>query len=182
MPLFGVSPEEAARRENLRILEDKRVGFAQELEKMGFRPEKMLFLSGEKGNFVAFARHEGRLALLTSPVLGTDDDFSIEYLDHPRCRAEEVAEPGTGLNGIFGFGKKASVGYYLFVENSLGQEVRVEILTNRTLYLETDARKNPLLSTKRRRGDANVTWDLKPLETMRMARFMERIGAEYLNM
>ena len=181
MPLFGSASEEAARKENLKKLEDKRVAFAQKLDETGFRPEKMLFLSGEKGNYVAFARHEGRFAMLTSPVLGSEDDFALEWLDQLRYRTEEVAEPGTGFNGIFGFGKKASVGYYLFVENSQGQEVRIDILTNRSLYLEVGARKNPLLSTKRRRGDANVTWDLKPLESIRMSRFLEHIEAEYLN-
>ena len=52
MPLFDNAAEKV-RKDNLKLLEDKRVAFAEKLEKMNFKPERMIFFSCENGTFTA---------------------------------------------------------------------------------------------------------------------------------
>ena len=103
MPLFD-SNAEKLRKENLKSLEDRRLRFAEELQQKGFKPEKMLFCSTEGGQFVALARHNGKAAVIVSPVFGQEDDFVLECQDALQWEKEDIFEKGTGLNGAFGFG------------------------------------------------------------------------------
>ena len=80
MPLFDNNAEKQ-RKENLRILEDRRVLFAEKLEKKNFKPERMLFCSCENGSFTALARIDKKYAIIVGPTFGTDDDFIIDIQD-----------------------------------------------------------------------------------------------------
>ena len=162
MPLFN-SDAERQRKENLKSLEDRRIRFAEKLDAQGFRPERMFFCSREDGSFAALARHEGRFALIDAPRFGEDEDFTIDIQDAPRFEREDVFEQGTGMNGIFGFGTKGAKGFNLFVIASDGTRVKIPVVSGRNSWLETSFKKNPLLKLRRRRSDANVAWDLAPI-------------------
>ena len=176
MPLFD-SNAEKLRKENLKSLEDRRLRFAGELQQKGFKPERMLFCSTEGGQFVALARHSGKTAVVVSPVFGQEGDFVIEFHDALQWEKEEVFEKGSGLNGAFGFGKKGAKGFVLHITLSDGSVAPLYVVAGRTSYLETDYKHNPLLKTKRRRGDANIIWDLAPIE----AGHLDKIENSLLN-
>ncbi|MDO5322447.1 MAG: hypothetical protein Q4G06_00380 [Clostridia bacterium] len=163
MPLFDSSAEKL-RKENLKSLEDRRLHFAEELQQRGFKPEKMLFCSTEGGQFVALARCDGKIAVVVSPIFGQEGDFLFECHDALQWEKEDIFEKGTGLNGAFGFGKKGAKGFILHIMLSDGSVAHLHVVAGRTSYLETDYKHNPLLKTKRRRGDANIIWDLVPIE------------------
>ena len=93
MPLFN-SDVERQRKENLKLLEDRRIRFAEKLSQQGFRPERMAFFSREDGSYVALARHEGKFVVIESPRFGEDEDFFIDIQDAPRYEREEVFEKG----------------------------------------------------------------------------------------
>ena len=179
MPLFDSSAEKL-RKENLKNLEDKRLRFAEELQQQGFKPEKMLFCSTEGGQFVALARHNGKAAVIVSPVFGQEGDFAIEFHDALQWEKEEVFEKGTGLNGAFGFGKKGAKGFILHITLSDGSVAHLHVVAGRTSYLETDYKHNPLLKTRRRRGDANIIWDLVPIEPGHLDKIEDRLMNYYL--
>ena len=177
MPLFN-SDAERQRKENLKLLEDRRIRLAENLNQQGFRPERMLFCSREDGSFVALARHEGRFALIDSPRFGEEADFMVDIQDVPRYEREEVFEKGSGLNGVFGFGTKGCRGFNLFIITSEGMHVKVPVIYGRNCWLEVPYKKNPLLSLKRRRGNANVAWDLSPINNNDLDK-IERMLFEY---
>ena len=179
MPLFDSSVEKE-RKENLKKLEDRRVCFAEKLAKEGFQPEKMLFCSTEGGQFVALARHDGKAAVVVSPIFGQEGDFVIEYHDALQWEKEEIYEKGSGLNGAFGFGKKGAKGFILHIHLSDGSVADLYVVAGRTSYLETDYKRNPLLKTKRRRGDANIIWDLSPIEAGHLDKIEDRLMNYYL--
>ncbi len=163
MPLFDRNAE-ILRKENLKKLEDRRLRFAEELEKKGFRPERMFFCSSENGSFVALALHNGLRAVIVGPAFGTDEEFIFDLQDVVHYTREEVFEKGTGLNGAFGFGKKGAKGFCLTLTLSDGRQIPMSVVAGRTSWLEVPYKKNPLTKTRRRRGDANVLWDLMPIE------------------
>ena len=171
---------EAMRKQFLKDMEDKRIIFAEKLNNEGFRPEKMLFCSTEGGQFIALARHEGKLAVIVSPVFAQEGDFVIDYQADPQIEREEVFEKGTGLNGAFGFGTKGATGFILHITLSDGSVAPLHVVAGRTSWLEVDYKKNPLLKTKRRRGDANVMWDLYPIDTSKISRIEDRLANYYL--
>ena len=179
MPLFD-SDAEKLRKENLKILEDKRLRFAEALQQKGFKPEKMLFCSTEGGQFVALARHEGKPAVVVSPIFGQEGNFLLECPDELQWEKEDVFEKGSGLNGAFGFGKKGAKGFILHIHLSDGSVADLYVVAGRTSYLETDYKRNPLLKTKRRRGDANIIWDLSPIEAGHLDKIEERLMNYYL--
>ena len=179
MPLFDSSAEKL-RKENLKNLEDKRLRFAEELQQQGFKPEKMLFCSTEGGQFVALARHNGKAAVIVSPVFGQEGDFVIEFHDAIQWEKEEVFEKGTGLNGAFGFGKKGAPGYLFHITLSDGSVAHLHVVAGRTSFLETDYKHNPLLKTRRRRGDANIIWDLAPIEAGHLDKIEDSLMNYYL--
>ena len=179
MPLFDTEGEKL-RKLNLKKLEDKRVLFAEELAKEGFKPERMLFCSTETGNFVALARDNGKYVVIVSPVFGQEGDFVIEYFDQLKYRKEDVFEKGTGLNGMFGFGKKGAKGVNIVIELSDGSEVKLCVVAGRTSFMDTDYKRNPLLKTKRRRGDANILWDFMPFEPGSVDKVVKALETYYL--
>ena len=179
MPLFD-SGAEKLRKENLKSLEDRRLRFAEELQQKGFKPEKMLFCSTEGGQFVALARHSGKTAVVVSPVFGQEGDFVIEFHDALQWEKEDIFEKGTGLNGAFGFGKKGAKGFILHITLSDGSVAKLHVVAGRTSYLETDYKHNPLLKAKRRRGDANIIWDLAPIEPGHLDKIEDRLMNYYL--
>ena len=179
MPLFN-SDAEMQRKQNLKLMEDKRLRFAEEMEARGFRPERMLLCSREDGSFVALARHDGRLALIDSPKFGQEGEFTLDLLDAPQYEYQEVFEKGTGLNGALGFGTKGCKGFNLILTNSAGEPVTVPVIFGRNNWLEAPYKKNPLLKAKRRRGNANVMWDLLPIDGRDLVRIQEKLNEYYL--
>ena len=177
MPLFDTSAEKQ-RKENLKLLEDRRVLFAEKLEKMNFQPERMLFCTCEDGSFTALARHNGKFAVVIGPAFGSDADFIIDVQDAPQYEREEVFEKGTGLNGAFGFGTKGAKGFNLFISLSDGSTVKMPVVAGRNSWLECPLKKNPLIKTKRRRGDANIIWDMMPIDPGSLPK-IENIMATY---
>ena len=179
MPLFDTNAEKL-RKQNLKSMEDKRVRFAEELNAMGFKPEKMLFCSSEEGNFVALARWNGKYAVIVSPTFGQEGEFVLELHDQLQYEKEEIYEKGTGLNGAFGFGTKGAKGSKLHISLNDGSIATMCIVAGRTSWLEAPLRKNPLLSLKRRRGDANIVWDLMPIEPHSLSKIESVLENHYL--
>lgn len=180
MPLFDNAAEKA-RKDNLKLLEDKRVAFAEKLEKMNFKPERMIFFSCENGTFTALSRVNGKYAVIVAPALGQDGEFVLDIQDQPAMEREEIFEKGSGLNGAFGFGTKGAKGFRLFITLSDGSVAEMPVVAGRTSWLEcTSLRKNPLLKTKRRRGDANVVWDMMPIEPGQLSKIETLLAAHYI--
>ena len=179
MPLFDRDTEKQ-RKENLKLLEDRRVRFAEALDKQGFQPERMFFCSCEDGSFVAMARHAGQYAVIVGPKFGSDDDFVLDLQDALQVEREEVFEKGTGLNGAFGFGQKGAKGFNLLLTLSDGSVVKMPVVAGRTSWLETPLKKNPLLKTRRRRGDANIIWDLMPIDPGVLSKIEALLTGYYL--
>ena len=179
MPLFDSSAEKL-RKENLKNLEDRRLRFAEELQQKGFKPERMLFCSTEGGQFVALARHNGKAAVIVSPVFGQEGDFLFECHDALQWEKEDIFEKGSGLNGAFGFGKKGAKGFIIHITLSDGSVAKLYVVAGRTSYLETDYKHNPLLKVKRRRGDANIIWDLAPIEAGNLDKIEDSLMNYYL--
>lgn len=181
MPLFDQISEKQ-RKENLKSMEDRRIRFAEKLEKMGFAPERMLFASSENGNFTAIARHNNQCAVIISPAFGEDGDFIIDIQDAFHVEREDVFEKGTGLNGAFGFGTKGAKGFRLSFTLSDGSVAVLPLVAGRTSWLEVgQLKKNPLLKTKRRRGNANIVWDLLPIDPGHLSKVEDALAKYYLN-
>lgn len=166
MGLFTKNEAEVARKRNLQELEDKRVRFAQLLEREGFRPENCLYVQKE-GGFAAVARRGDELFLLTGPAPGAPEDFTFRRVKRARAHAEDILVKSEGLGGILGFGKKGGVGFRLVITPESGEALEMELISGLGTFLEIKpgARtKNALLSSKRRRGNANFVWDFMPLD------------------
>ena len=178
---FFIGPEEDASRRNLTDMENKRLAFAGEMARVGFAPERMLLLSTERGNLLGICRDGGALCLIVGPELGAEDDFVLWRLEHSRVRREEVIEPATGLGGALGFGTKGAFGFVCTICADEG-EFALPVVAHRGGALVC-GKKNPLLSTKRRRGDANVVWDIPPIERRRLGEIQralrELLGGEW---
>ena len=179
MALFDNAAEKQ-RKENLKLLEDRRVLFAEKLEKMNFKPERMLFCSCENGSFTALARIDSKYAIIVGPAFGSDDDFIIDIQDTLPVEREDVFEKGSGLNGAFGFGTKGAKGFNLYFTLSSGKVALLPVVAGRTSWLETPLKKNPLIKTKRRRGDANIIWDLMPIEPGVLTKIEDMLATYYM--
>ncbi|MBQ8109517.1 MAG: hypothetical protein IJ124_05075 [Clostridia bacterium] len=177
MGIFN-GPEEQERKAKLKKLEDKRVAFALKLAAEGFAPERMLFAQTENGGFVSLSRFGGQHCLIISPGFGTDEDFILERYDALSWRMEEVHIKSEGMGGIFGFGKKAEIGVEYIITREDGSEVKMPFIGGRNGWLECKLSKNPLLRTQRRRGDANVVWDMIPLDSAGISGALKK-AAEY---
>ena len=172
MGLFDTH-EDWERKNNLKRLEDKRVAFAQRLAREGFAPERMLFSQTENGGFVALSRCEGQVCLIVSPGFGTEEDFVLERYDALDFEKVVVEVKGEGMGGIFGFGKKAERGVEYRIRRADGSEIKMPFIASRNCWLETTLARNPLLKTQRRRGNANLVWDFKPLDFSSLAHVLE---------
>jgi len=54
------------------------------------------------------------------------------------------------------------------------------VIAGRTSWLEvTQLKKNPLLKTKRRRGDANIIWDLMPIDPGHLTKLEDALARYY---
>ena len=178
---FFSDPAEAARKENLKKLEDKRMAFAAKLEKEGFAPEKMLFTQMGNGGFAAVAKFKGQFCLIIGPGFGTDEDFIIEKYDAPEIRSEEFFVKAEGMAGIFGMGKKGQSGIEYIITRHDGSEIRLPFVSGLNGCMECKLAKNPLLDTKRRRGDANIVWDLMPIEPGVLSKIENLLATYYMN-
>lgn len=163
MGLFN-DADEQARKANLKALEDKRVAFAQRLAREGFAPERMLLSMTDKGGYVGLCRHEGKYWLVISPDFGSDGEFELEQMDALDYHIEKVDVKGEGMGGIFGFGKRPQRGLEYVIARPNGGETHMSFVSSRNSWLECRLAKNPLLKTQRRRGNANVAWDMKPID------------------
>ena len=54
------------------------------------------------------------------------------------------------------------------------------VVAGRTSWLETPLKKNPLLKTRRRRGDANIIWDLMPIDPGVLSKIEALLTGYYL--
>lgn len=178
MGLFS-DPGEAERREKLRQLEDKRVAFAQELANRGFKPERMLFAQTENGGFTAIARFGGKQWLVVSPGLGTDEEYRLEVRERFEFRREEILIKSEGMGGMLGFGKKGERGTDFIIALENGGEAHLPFVFGRTCWAEFLLKRNPLLSVKRRRGNANLVWDLRPVDNAELDK-ITALAEEYL--
>lgn len=176
MGLFG-DENEAKRRQSLKEMEDKRLAFAEEMHSVGFAPEYMVAASTHQGGYVCICRDKGQICLIISPDFGGEGDFVLERYGRLEVSKEEYFEAPEGMAGVFGFGKKGQRGFYLVIAREDG-ELRVPFIANRNSAMEWGAR-NPLLSLKRRRGDANIVWDMRPVDKQYLRR-IERALDEIL--
>jgi len=168
---------EAKRKQNLRDMEDKRCRFAQRMKEEGFAPDRMMMFSTEEGGLIGLSRIGGVLHVVVGPAFGGEGEFVLEKYENPVFHTEEHLQPAEGLGGIFGFGKKGSVGYYLILERPEPQEpLRIPVIANKNQALVCGA-KNPLLELKRRRGDANVVWDMRPIDRSMLGKLQKELEA-----
>ena len=167
---FFDGPEEVLRRQRLKELEDKRVRFAERMKREGFAPEVMLAVSTDAGGMLALGRHGGRLWLVVGPDFGGEGEFLLEPCDPSVLRREAFFEKAEGRGGIFGMGKRGAEGFVL-----VGGERDIPFIAGRNSWAEWKRKNNPLLSEKRRRGDANVVWDMQPLEPRMLKKFEARL-------
>ena len=162
MGLFS-SEAERTRKQNLKELEDKRLRFAAQFSKAGYRPLRTLYAQYE-GGFTAISQLKDGFLLLTGPAPGSQADFTMECFDSLSARVEDVRIKSEGLGGLLGFGKKGGHGFRLIVQKPTGEEFMVELTSGLGTYLEVVGDRDPLFKEKRRRGDANFVWDFRPVE------------------
>ena len=179
MGLFS-DPNEAVRKENLKKLEDKRLRFAEACAKDGFAPQYMLLIATERGGLAGLCRDKGKICLIVGPDFGGEGEFVLERYSKLPARREEFFQAAEGMGGIFGFGKKGAVGFGIVVTLPDESEVTLEFMAGRNSYLETNLKKNPLLSLKRRRGDANIMWDMTPIERSHLSKIETSLAEHYL--
>ena len=170
---FFSDPNEQARRDNLRKLEDKRLMLATQLEQQGFKPETMLFAQSDNGGFVAACHYAGKQWLIVGPGFGTDEDFVVASSERFDVHRREVRVESEGMGGIMGFGKKGENGVEYVVTLPDGGEAVMPFVYGRNAWAEFTLKKNPLLSTKRRRRDANIVWDLAPIDNALLPKILE---------
>lgn len=178
MGLFS-TPDEVERKAKLKQLEDKRVAFAQAMQARGFRPERMLMSQLDNGGLVAVCAFDGKKWLIVGPGFGTEDDFALEAHDRFEVRTEEVIVKSEGMGGMFGFGKKGQRGFEYHITRTDGSEIGMPFVYGRNAWGEFTLAKNPLLNPKRRRGDANIVWDLRPIDAAQMKKILATVE-EYL--
>lgn len=164
MGLFS-DAKERQRKANLKAMEDKRLAFAQRLDAEGFKPEKMLFAQMDKGGFAAVCAHGGRRWLIVSPEFGGDGDFIRLDFEPEDVKKVDVHIEGEGMGGILGLGRRSQHGAEYVIALPDGGEAVVPFVFGRSSWSEFRLAKNPLLKTARRRGDANVVWELKPIDS-----------------
>ena len=74
------------------------------------------------------------------------------------------------MGGIMGFGKKGERGLDYVVTLSDGAEIHMPFVFGRSSWAEFELKRNPLLSVRRRRGNANLVWDLSPVDTTQLSK------------
>ncbi len=170
MGLFS-NPAEDKRRQSLKDMEDARLRFAQDMQAKGFAPDGMLILSTDRGGYIALCRHEGKTCLIESPDFGAPGEFILHTFDALPAVRQEHFLPAEGMGGAFGFGKKGEKGFILTVTLP-ERQIILPFIANRASAMIGSAKL--LLSTKRRRGDANLAWDLSPIDS----KLLEKLDQE----
>lgn len=178
MGLFR-DPAETERKNKLKALEDKRVAFAAKLAAESFAPEKMFFVQTANGGFVAVSSFKNQRCLIIAPGFGTDEDFVLERHDVLNVRKEDVFVASEGLAGAFGLGKKGEAGIEYIITRLDGSELSLPVVCGRNSWMECTAKKNPLLDVKRRRGNTNIVWDMRPVEKRYLDSIL-KMADEYL--
>lgn len=178
MGLFNDSVEQA-RKNNLKDMEDKRMRFAEQAAKEGFMPKELLLFSGDKGGLSGSCREGDNLILIAGPDFGGEGEFRKYVIpsDAVVTHREEIDVAAEGLGGIMGFGKKGEFGFEQVFELPDGEVIKLQAIVNRTSYAVCDPKHNALLSTKRRRGDANVVWDFKWMDKHSMPTMRKKVDA-----
>lgn len=177
---FFSDPDDQARKANLAKMEDRRAAFARAMAQQGFKPDQMLFATTPNGGYAGIAVFQGRRWLIVSPGFGTDEDFTVESAEALNVRAEPVSVKPEGMGGMFGFGKRGEEGVEYVVTRADGTEVRVPFVFGRTSWGEFSLKKNPLLDPRRRRGNANVAWDLKPIDNAAFPKILAAAKAYFM--
>lgn len=152
---------DASRRDQLKILECKRLAFAARAREEGFDPEFSLYIQ-RAGGFWGLAVNGEESCVIYGPGPGEDADFRLDR--YPRGALTVGMLPATvestGLGGAFGFGQKGGAGYTLVVLTPEGRRIEMTLVSSVGAFLETGRKGNELLSLKRARGDANFVWRL----------------------
>lgn len=175
MGLFS-NPNEEKRKQSLQSMEDARLRFAEKMQKENFAPTKMLLVTTDLGGYVGLCRDKDQFCAIISPDFGADGEFILERFPSPILRREDVFEAAEGMGGAFGFGKKGATGFKLIIERENG-DLTIPFIVNRSAAAIANA-KNPALSTKRRRGNANLVWDFQPVDK----RFLNKLEQELKEM
>jgi len=68
----------------------------------------------------------------------------------------------------------------LHITLSDGSVTTLNVVAGRVSWMEANLKKNPLLKTKRRRGDANVLWDLLPIEPGALSKIESMLATYYM--
>ena len=160
--VFFKNPEEELRKQNLQSMEDARLRFAEKMQREGFAPQRMLLLTTDQGGYAGLCRHKNQLWLILSPDFGKEGEFSLYPIQNTDIQREDFFRPAEGMGGAFGIGKKGETGFNMIISLPNGP-TSLPFITNRTSAAIAGP-KNPLLSTKRRRGNANLAWDFKPVD------------------
>lgn len=172
---MGQFSDGAARRDQLRILEDKRLAFAARVREEGFDPEFSLYIQRE-GGFWGLAVNGEERCVLYGPGPGEDADFRVDRYPPGALTVGTlpVAVEATGLGGAFGLGSKGGEGFTIVVLTPEGGRIEMTLLSSIGAYLETDRRTNGLLSQRRARGDSNFVWLLRPADRAEVREVCER--------
>jgi hypothetical protein len=160
MALLGGNEMEKVRKSNLKDLEDKRIAFAEAHQDLKMDSALLVqFGGGLRGVGIG----PGGVYLMTGPGPGDEADFTMERYDRCKARLRDEKIASEGAAGILGFGKKGGLGYTLSIEVP-DKTFEITFVSGYNFLLEvTPARKNPLLDTKRRPGNANIVWDMRSI-------------------
>ncbi|MEA4899818.1 hypothetical protein ACH6CV_08580 [Bacillota bacterium Meth-B3] len=167
------SPEERQRKDNLRLLEDKRVAFAKRLREMGLKSDRALYCQ-VGGGFHGIALCGNQFVYITGPAPGEDADFTASVHSGVSIQTEQVTVPSEGMGGILGFGKRGAQGYRLHLHFPDGTDGELELLSGMNCVYEHDKGTDLLFDAGRRRGDANFVWNFRPIEPRAVKALLQR--------
>ncbi|MEG1812924.1 MAG: hypothetical protein RR337_06470 [Clostridia bacterium] len=162
MGLFD-SADEKRRKENLRILEDKRMAFAQKAKAAGLVSEKALY-GQTGGGFHGIVVSGGQYTYVTGPAPGEDADFTMAKYPSVKVALEDVHIASEGMGGMLGFGKKGGLGFKLLLTFPDGSEGVIDVIAGQNCVYENERGVDPLFDIKRRRGGSNFVWEFRPIE------------------
>lgn len=158
MGLFS-SPAEDARKVNLKALEDARLAFLPQIQNAG----TLLMTLTERGSVRAIGFIGGTPHAIIAPEFGSGDAYLLIPLNGCRYRKEPFFEASTGLGGALGIGKRGGIGFTLTLETPDG-EWALPFIVRKSACLLCEPKRNPMLVPKRRKGNSNPAWELKPIE------------------
>ena len=172
MALFDTGVEKQ-RKENLKVLEEKRVAFAERLNKMGFQSDQSLY-SQMDGGFCGVVISKDQFLYITGPGPGDTADFSVKAYPALSMQIEDVLIPSEGMGGILGMGKRGGIGYNVTLIFPDGESGEFGFVSGRNYYFEHDHGKDPLFDTRKRRGNANFVWEFSAIESSKVNEIITR--------